>query len=236
MKNRIWAIIPARSGSRGLKDKNIKILNKTPLIGHAIKFALKTNIFDKVLLSTDSNVYAEIGKKQGAWIPFLRSEKASESTSMEEDIHIDIHEKLKSMNILAPDIIVWLRPTFPFRKIEDLLNAINLLDSDTDSVRIVVEAESRIYTTKGEYLTPFPHLPQKSMIRRQDIPSAYSVYHTDIYWYKNIHKSEHFLGDKIKPYIVNKICRFDIDTIYDFEIIESLIKCNPYLLNDYIHG
>ena len=46
MKNRIWAIIPARSGSRGLKDKNIKILNKTPLIGHAIKFAIKTNIFD----------------------------------------------------------------------------------------------------------------------------------------------------------------------------------------------
>ena len=67
------AIIPARSGSKGLKDKNIKELNGKPLIAYAILEAQKTNIFDAIHVSTDSEKYAEIAKKWGADEPFLRS-------------------------------------------------------------------------------------------------------------------------------------------------------------------
>ena len=75
MKN--LAIIPARSGSKGLKDKNIKELNKKPLIYYAIKEAKKSNMFDEIMLSTDSVLYADIGKKLGASVPFLRDDSLS---------------------------------------------------------------------------------------------------------------------------------------------------------------
>ena len=71
------AIITARSGSKGLKDKNIKELNEKPLMAYSIEAALVSGCFEEVMVSTDSEKYAEIAKKYGARVPFLRSEKLS---------------------------------------------------------------------------------------------------------------------------------------------------------------
>ena len=71
------AIIPARSGSKGLKDKNIKDLNGKPLIAYTIEAAKKANIFDEIIVSTDSEKYAQISRSFGASVPFLRSEENS---------------------------------------------------------------------------------------------------------------------------------------------------------------
>ena len=73
MKNKILAIIPARSGSKGLKDKNIKLLNGKPLIAYTIEAAVKSEVFEDVIVSTDSEKYKEISEEYGAWVPFLRS-------------------------------------------------------------------------------------------------------------------------------------------------------------------
>ena len=75
MKN--IAIIPARSGSKGLHDKNIKLLAGRPLLAHTILSALESGVFDTVMVSTDSEEYAEISREYGAEVPFLRSEKTS---------------------------------------------------------------------------------------------------------------------------------------------------------------
>ena len=84
MKN--IAIIPARSGSKGLPDKNIKILNGVPLIAYSIKAALDSGVFDTVMVSTDSEKYAEIARNYGAEVPFLRSEKNSSDTAGSWDV------------------------------------------------------------------------------------------------------------------------------------------------------
>ena len=78
MKNskfKIWAVVPARSGSKSVKNKNIKHLDGLPLIAHTINSAKFSNCFEKILLLTDSTKYAKIGKKFGAEIPFIRPKK-----------------------------------------------------------------------------------------------------------------------------------------------------------------
>lgn len=220
---RIWAVIPARSGSKGLPNKNIRPLAGTPLISHAIRFAHKLGIFEKILLSTDSQEYAEIGKKHGAWVPFLRSDASAKDTSMEEDVLSDLDEKLKEHGIQPPDVIVWLRPTFPFRSVEDLKSALQLLDKNIDSVRLVTEGEPRLYGLEDGYLVPLFDDYGRSMIRRQEFPTTYRVFHTDIFWYKNIYKGVNFLGNKVLALPIHKICAMDVDGIEDFEIIEALI-------------
>jgi CMP-N-acetylneuraminic acid synthetase len=231
----IWAIIPARSGSKGLPNKNIKNLAGIPLIAHTINFAFNSRVFSRVLLSTDSLEYAEIGKSFGAWVPFLRSSKASADTSMEEDILLDLDRQLNKINIQKPDILVWLRPTFPFRGIQDLNKGLELLSQDIQSVRLVIPAEPRLYYDNEGYLEPYSFKSDKSMIRRQTFPSTYSVFHTDIFWYKNIELGERFLGNKIRKVVINKFCSFDIDGIEDFEIIDAIIKSNVDILSNYLH-
>lgn len=80
MKN--IAVIPARSGSKGLKDKNIKLLNGKPLLAYAIEAAQNTKLFDRIHVSTDSEEYAEIGIHYGADIPFLRDTATSSDTAL----------------------------------------------------------------------------------------------------------------------------------------------------------
>ena len=117
-KINFWAIIPARSGSKGLKDKNIKPFLSKPLLVHSINFAKKLKFINKIILSTDSNKYKKIGIKNGAEVPFLRSKKASLSHSMEEDVLEDIRIKTLKINEELPDYILWLRPTCPLRDLK----------------------------------------------------------------------------------------------------------------------
>ena len=78
MKKNIWAIIAARSGSKSIRDKNIKLLNKKPLIAYTIISAIKSRVFKKILVLTDSIKYAKIAKKYGAEIPFIRPKEISQ--------------------------------------------------------------------------------------------------------------------------------------------------------------
>ena len=75
--SKIWAIIPARSGSKGVPHKNIKILAGHPLISYSIQAAKKTSCIEKIIVSTDSTDYANIAREYGAEIPFIRPKKIS---------------------------------------------------------------------------------------------------------------------------------------------------------------
>jgi CMP-N-acetylneuraminic acid synthetase len=231
----VWALVAARSGSKGLPGKNIRKLAGKPLICHSINFALKAELFERVLLSTDSIEYADIGMKFGAWVPFLRGSAAATDNSMEEDILADLDLKLKERRIEPPDVIVWLRPTFPFRSFDDLKFGLSKLDHSTDSVRLVTEGEPRLYEIRNSYLFPRFEDGGRSMIRRQEFPGTYKVFHTDIFWYRNISKGKKFLGDKVRAIPVHKICSMDVDGIEDFEMIEALISSKYPLINKYIN-
>jgi CMP-N-acetylneuraminic acid synthetase len=152
---KIYAIIPARSGSKGLPDKNIKDLAGKPLFAYSIDFAKKLNV-DRIFCSTDSSVYAELAKKHGAEVPFLRSEEAASSTAMEQDILKDLYTSFEKENIPQPDILVWLRPTFVFRNLNDVKKCINLLKNNRSytAARTVCESEARLYKVENEILMP----------------------------------------------------------------------------------
>lgn len=222
MSETTWAIIPARSGSKGLPGKNIKLLDGVPLIGHAINFAKRLKV-DRILLTTDSEEYAQIGREFGAFIPFLRSAEASTSTAMEQDILIDIEQKLKSAEITPPDKVIWLRPTFPFRSLQNAKSAISQLTQEFSASRIVIPAENRLYRISNDVLEPTFEDNQKSMMRRQDMETFYSVFHTDVFWWNNLKMPEQFLGSKIKPIIGDRIEGIDIDDEFDFVLAENII-------------
>lgn len=234
-KPRIWAVVPARSGSKGLPGKNIRLLAGKPLIAHAIAFAQATGVFEQILLSTDSEVYARIGRDYGAWVPFLRGTRAAQDDSMEEHVLADLEEKLRTHGISPPDILVWLRPTFPFRSVEDLKAALAQLDDTVDSVRLVTEGEPRLYEICDGILRPRFDDRGRSMIRRQEFPSTYKVFHTDLFWYRNLAWGPRFLGDRIRAVSVHKICSMDVDGIQDFDMIEALMATNIQLIRDYCH-
>ena len=233
---RIWAVVAARSGSKGLPGKNIRMLAGKPLIAHSINFARKVDLIEQVLLSTDSQEYAAIGKEYGAWVPFLRDNSAAVDDSMEEHVLADLDAKLKTHGITPPDILVWLRPTFPFRSVDDIRSAIGLLNPDIDSVRLVTDGEPRLYEIRDEYLVPRFDDGGRSMIRRQEFPPVYKVFHTEIFWYRNIAWGERYLGDKVLAFPVHKLCAMDIDGIEDFEMIEALMSTKMRLIRAHTHA
>ena len=97
--NKIWAIIPARSGSRGIKNKNITLLSGKPLIYHTIKAAIKSKMFEKILVLTDSEKYAKISIKYGAEIPYIRPKSNAKDNSTDNDLYlymIDFFKKKKN--------------------------------------------------------------------------------------------------------------------------------------------
>ena len=115
MKINIWAIIPARCGSKGIKEKNIKLLNKKPLFSYTITSAIKSKIFNKVLVLTDSNKFAKIAKKYGAEIPFLRPKNISNDNSTDNELYEFLIKFLNKKKIIQPDFFAHLSPTVPIR-------------------------------------------------------------------------------------------------------------------------
>ena len=138
---KILAIIPARSGSRSIKDKNIIFYKGKPLIYYSIKTALKSKFIDRVIVSTDSKKYQKISKNFGAEVPFLRPRKFSSNTSLDYD-YILHTTKYVIKNNYYPDLIVLLRPTTPNREINIVNKGIRLFIKNFnkyDSMRSVSE-------------------------------------------------------------------------------------------------
>jgi CMP-N,N'-diacetyllegionaminic acid synthase len=232
---KIYAIIPARSGSKGLPDKNIRNLNGKPLIAYSIEFAKSIGV-DKIFCSTDSEIYKNIAIKYGAEVPFLRSEFASADTAMEQHILEDLYQKFKVHNIEQPDIIVWLRPTFVFRSLKDVKKCIEILlkNPEITAARTVCETEGRLYKIEETILTPEFNDEGKSMIRRQDIGVRYKVFSTDVFRTTSETVNEDFLGRKVVGIETSKICGLDIDDLTDFEIVEAILTSKPNLINEYL--
>jgi CMP-N-acetylneuraminic acid synthetase len=230
----IYAIIPARSGSKGLPDKNIRLLSGKPLIAYSIEFAKKLCV-DRVFCSTDSEKYSDIARQYGAEVPFLRSEKASADTSMEQDILEDLYFKFDKYNIHQPDLIVWLRPTFVFRSLSDVKKCITLLIErpDLSAARTVCESEARLYKIIDGILIPEFDDKGKSMIRRQEIGNRFKVFSTDVFRVTRP-VTDDFLGGNIAAVVTSKICGLDIDDAIDFEIVEGILKSKYDLIREYL--
>lgn len=223
------AIIPARSGSKGLKDKNVIELCGRPLIDYTIRAALDSNCFDTVMVSTDSEKYAEIARKCGADVPFLRSETTSSDTAGSWDAVREVLTKYseKSKNF---DYVALLQPTSPLRDKYDIINAYNILGrKDVTNVVSVTEVDHPVQwcfpLDETGSLSTFADSPY-SMMRRQDLEKNYhengAIYIVDA---KRIMESDYNLyKDNCFAYKMPRERSIDIDEKIDLIIAKFMIE------------
>lgn len=226
MKN--IAIIPARSGSKGLKDKNIKLLNGKPLLAYSIEEAIKSKCFDTVFVSTDSKKYADIAKKYGAEVPFLRSKNNARDKS---DAWSVVRETLDNYDKLGKrfDTFTYLQPTSPLRTSKDIKNAYKLYkELKANSIVSVCETEvSPLYCyklPKNNLLSKVLNVENENK-RRQDIGTYYTmngaIYLSNV---NNFLKTNDIFKKRCYAYVMEKKSSIDIDDELDFKFVESLIK------------
>ena len=146
--SKVVAVIPARSGSKGVKDKNIKNLHGHSLLEWSINAAKRSQLIDRVFISTDSPEYARIGEKYGAEAPFLRPDYISGDTSSDLDFIIHAIEEFNKMDFY-PEYLVHIRPTTPIRDPQVIDTAISIFQNDNhfNSLRSVHKMSESSYKT-----------------------------------------------------------------------------------------
>lgn len=230
-KSTVLAIITARSGSKGLPGKNIRALNGAPLLTYPIKAAMECNYIDKVILSTDSQEYADIGIKAGAEVPFLRDESLAADKASSIDVVLDVIDKLEA-NGNQFDYIVLLEPTSPLTEGSDINSALESLMSVGDIEHAIVgvsllETSHPAFAVKceGQYIVPYNAKGFDKLPRRQDIEELYaldgSLYISSVKALRN-HRS--FCHAKTLPHVMPKYKSLEVDDIIDFVCIEAILK------------
>lgn len=224
----VYGLITARGGSKGIPHKNIYFLNGKPLIAYTIDAALKSKYVDRLIVSTDDEKIAEVAKRFGAEIPFVRPNNLSGDTSSSASV-IEHAIKYFENEKQIPDLIVLLQPTSPLREVDDIDEALEkFVNSHAESLVSVCKSDQSPYWFKkindNGFITDL--LPQPSTyIRRQDTPDLYilngAIYILDT---KSFLSSKIILGEKALPYIMPYERSVDIDNMLDLEFAEFLLK------------
>lgn len=229
MKN--IAIIPARSGSKGLPDKNIRLLNGVPLLAYSIKAALDSGMFDTVMVSTDSEKYAEIARSYGAEVPFLRSEKNSGDKSASWDVVKEVLLRYSEMGRYF-DTVALLQPTSPLRMGKHIKEAFQVMDDkQANAVISLCENEAPFALCNilpedhslVDFLNERGFYPQRQALQLLHRPNG------AIYLYKTsaLQTQLSIYDNNVFAYVMDKTHSFDVDTIEDFQISEALIRYLP---------
>lgn len=221
------AIIPARSGSKGLKDKNIKLLANKPLLAYSIEAAVESEMFDKIFVSTDSQEYADIAIQYGADASFLRSEANSGDKSGSWDAVREVIAEWKKRDVTFEKIML-LQPTSPLRTAQDICNSFAIMEEkDANAVLSVVEMDhSPLWSNvlpKDGCMDNFVRREYEG-IPRQELPIYYRL-NGAIYLLKieELYQNKMF-SNKCYSYIMPQDRSIDIDTEIDFKMAEMLLK------------
>lgn len=221
------AIIPARSGSKGLKDKNIKELNGIPLLAYSVRAAIESKMFSCVMVSTDSKLYADIAKCYGAEVPFLRNSSTSSDRASSWDVVREVLYTYKEKGIEF-DKVALLQPTSPLRTSNDICKAFQLFDEKrATSVVAVCEMEhSPLWSnTLPETLCMNGFLSSASNRQRQALDAYYringSIYIVDV---KHFLSGNAIYDEGSYAYVMPTVRSIDIDNSLDFLIAETIIR------------
>jgi len=228
----VHALIPARSGSKGIPHKCIKSYRGLPLMAHSIEQALSCPLIDRVVVTTDSREYADIAQQYGADAPFLRPAQIAGDLSTDLEFFQHYLQWLEDNDYEIPDAIVQLRPTYPNRPIRLLTTAVaSFIDryQDYDSLRTVVPFEKsplKMYTVENNTLIPlfkkWGNLTEPYNRCRQELPQCY-IHNgcIDIVKSSVIIEKGSVTGDRILPLMMED--NHDIDTLDDWAKSESSI-------------
>lgn len=220
----VFALIPARGGSKGLPRKNLVLAGGKPLIAWSIEAAKQSKYVDRVILSSDDDEIISIAKKFGCDVPFVRPPELADDFASSYDVCVHAIETIDE----EFDILVMLQPTSPLRISEDIDQCVEFCLITGSSISLVKVDKSihwmyNLTEKKDAMRVVFPS--EKAVLRRQDSPPVYvlngAVYAVDCKWLK---KNGSFIGDTTVPYIMPKKRSLDIDTLEDLALFEIFNK------------
>lgn len=231
----ILAVIPARGGSKGIPRKNIKLFAGYPLISYSIAAALQSQSVTRVIVSTDDEEIAAVARQYGAETPFIRPEELAQDQTTDLPVFEHALKWLKENENYSPDLVTQLRPTSPIRPRQCVDEAVTLLQqhAEADSVRGVVPSGQNPYKMwrlngKNQPMTPLLELEgvaEPFNSPRQALPPTYwQTGHIDVIRPRAILEQASMSGKNILPYIIDAHYTVDIDTPFDWQRYEWLVR------------
>ena len=230
------ALIPARSGSKGVSNKNTRLLGGRPLIEWSIMAAKKAKSIDRVIVSTDSFDYAQLAIQLGAEAPFLRPPEISDDRSTDLDFVVHALDWLAE-NGGEPNYIVHMRPTTPFRDPAQIDAAISLFQNSTMATALRSAHEMSESAFKTFEISPkgqFKRLGAESTAldaannARQQFPITYQANgYVDVLSTRFIRNNNLIHGDWVLPFITTSVV--EVDTEDDFALLEYQLSRNPQI-------
>ena len=222
---RTIALIPARSGSKGVHNKNIKIIAGKPLIAWSIERAMSSKLIDEVFVSTNCKKIAKISKKYGAKVPFLRPESISDDEATTETAVEHFLGFLEKSHITV-DNMVLIQCTSPVRAPTRFDDAIKFFSDNAYDSLVSVAESHRFYWKNLE--SPKAMYNFKSRPRRQDISKddlsyfetgSFYIFSTEVF-----KKQKNRICGKVGLYVTPENEMFDIDSLADFSICENILS------------
>ena len=228
-KYNILGVIPARGGSKGIKNKNLYDLSGKPLISYTIEAAKKSKLITDFIVSTDSLEIKKVSESFGAEVPFIRPANLSDDKALAVPTIQHAVLFAESLKNITYDYIVMLQPTAPLRTHEDIDNSLSkLIEEGGDGIISVVDVENyhpiKMKTIKDGMLLDFVNSDLENP-PRQSLPPVYivngAIYATkrDVFINKNTFKGNHCI-----PFIMPENRSSNIDVIQDFIVAEYFLK------------
>jgi N-acylneuraminate cytidylyltransferase len=229
----IVALIPARVGSKRIPDKNIRSLAGHPVIAYTITAALGSGIFKDVIVSTDSEHYAEIVKYYGAEVPFLRpAELAGDQSPDFEWLQFTLNQLQETGRNY--DCFSILRPTSPFRMPATIQRAWQEFSTQTgvDSLRAVEKCSqhpAKMWVVRGNRMMPLlPLGPAEQPWHSSQYPSLPEIFvqnaSLEIAWSRVVLKDRTIAGNVVMPFFTTGYEGFDVNNEYDWQLAEHLVQ------------
>jgi CMP-N,N'-diacetyllegionaminic acid synthase len=229
------ALIPARSGSQRIKNKNIRLLDGHPVIAYSIRSAIDSGVFDAVVCATDSEEYAAIARYYGAEVPELRSIDISGAKSPDIEWVEWILNVKKKVN-QEYEIFSILRPTSPFRKPGTIQRAMKqfLTHPEVDSLRAVEKCSQhpgKMWVLRGDYMSPLmPLTPPEQPWHSSQYAALPEVYvqnaSLEIAWTRIVFQQHSIAGNVLSPFITTDEEGLDVNNEFDWWRAERLLELN----------
>ncbi len=230
-RGEVMAIVPARAGSKGVKNKNIRCINGYPLIAWSIAAGNMSSLIDRVIVSTDSGEYADIARRYGAEVPFMRPAELAGDNSTDIEFMEHAIGKLYEDEGSVPEYFVHLRPTYPMRDIDVVDGAVRKMLSDpaASSLRSAHPADVSPFKwfqrdEEGYFRPMYDTMTLDDANRpRQSFPPVFIPDgYVDVLRTESIIKNDVIHGDLMIGYVVDD--GVDVDTMKDMARLEEISK------------
>ena len=230
----VVGLVTARGGSKGVPGKNIALVGGRPLLEYTAEAALRSRRLTRIVLSTDDDEIAAVGRNCGLDVPFMRPTELAEDSTSSLDVALHAMDWLATAEALHTDILVVLQPTSPFRTSTHIDEALNIMleDEGVDTVVSVTTVPhhfnpfSLMQLTDDKRLVDYISEPDGARYRRQSLPTFLARNGPVVLASRAsvIRRSHSFYGANVKPYLMTADDSLDIDTPHDLLVADLLME------------